>query len=422
MRLLIASFYFPPAGGAGVQRPLKFAEELARAGVDVHVLAPDDPRWIHRDEELSIAPTVSVHRAGYLGPRGRRPADELHGLRGLERFVRQVELGPRRLLLPDENVTWLATALPAAIRLIRSEAIDVVLTTSPPTSVHLVGAVSRRLTRARWVADLRDSIVAKEDRRVERIGARLKEKSNVPIARSVARNADAIVAVTETFANEMRELGARGPIFTIPNGSDFDEFEGLSYQPGERFRITHTGSFFGQRSAGSFLEALRGSDPAIIARFAGDFRRSERELLDRYQLGGRVELLGFVPRRRSLALQRDSEALLLLLPEIGGRGKDVPSGKLYEYLAAERPILAAVPQDGTAAGLIEATGAGTVVAPDNVEAMTAELNRLASQWRSGTLAAPKLSLEWKEKLSRTSRASDLLAVLAEVTGQPRRGR
>jgi glycosyltransferase involved in cell wall biosynthesis len=230
------------------------------------------------------------------------------------------------------------------------------------------------------------------------------------------------VTVTETFANEMRELGARGPIVTIPNGCDFDEFDGLSYQPSERFRITHTGSFFGQRSAGPFLEALHRSDPAIIARFAGDFRSSERELLNRYELGGRVELLGFVPRRRSLALQRDSDALLLLLPEIGGRGKDVPSGKLYEYLAAERPILAAVPQDGTAAGLIEATGAGIVVAPDDVEAMTAELNRLASQWRNGTLAAPSLSPEWKAKLSRTSRAGELLAVLDQVTCGPRRGR
>jgi len=173
MKVLLISFYFPPAGGAGVQRPLKFAGELARAGVDVHVLAPDDPRWLHRDEGLAVPANVSVHRARYIGPRGRRPAEELHGLRGLRRLARRLALTPRRLLLPDENVTWVATAIPRAVQLVRREKIDVVITTSPPSSVHLVGAAVRCLTGVSWVADLRDSIVAKSDRGFERLTVRV---------------------------------------------------------------------------------------------------------------------------------------------------------------------------------------------------------------------------------------------------------
>ena len=414
MKVLLISFYFPPAGGAGVQRPLKFAGELARAGVDVHVLAPDDPRWLHRDEGLVVPANVSVHRARYIGPRGRRPAEELHGLRGLRRLARRLALTPRRLLLPDENVTWVATAIPRAVQLVRREKIDIVITTSPPSSVHLVGAAVRCLTGASWVADLRDSIVAKSDRRFERLTVRVKEQGNVQVARLAARMADAIVTVTPTIAEEMRRLNARGPIATIPNGCDFDDFEGLEYHPSERFRITHTGSFFGARTAKPFLDALSRSDRRIVARFVGDFRASEREWAEQLDLAGRVELLGYVSRRRSLELQRDSEALLLLLPDAGERNKDVPSGKIFEYLAAERPILAAVPRDGKAAELIEATRSGNVVQADDPDALAAELGRMFEQWLAGVLPAPKLTAEWKEKLSRKSRARELLAVLENL--------
>src|ERR1700716_3659073 len=263
MKVLLVSFYFPPAGGAGVQRPLKFSGELARAGVDVHVLAPDDSRWLHRDEDVAVPANVSVHRARYVGPRGRRPAEELYQLRGLRRFSRRLALTPRRLLLPDENVTWAVTAIPRALQLIRKENIDIVIKTSQPSSVHLVGVAARCLTGVRWVADLRDSIVEKPDRRFERLPVRLKERGNLLVAHLVARMADAIVVVTATIAEEMRRLNGRAAISMIPNGCDFDDFDGLEHHQSERFLITHTGSFFGARTAGPFLDALSRSGPRI---------------------------------------------------------------------------------------------------------------------------------------------------------------
>lgn len=410
----MATFYFPPAGGGGVQRPLKLAEHLAAAGVEVFVLAPDDPRWIHRDEDLVVPDTVSVSRARYIGPRGRRPAEELYGRHGIDRLARQLALTPRRLFVPDENVAWLATAIPRALGLIRRERIDIVLTTSPPTSVHLIGAAAKRLTGVRWVADLRDSIVAKSDRRYERLAVKLKEQSSRQAARIVARHADAIVAVTPSIAEEERLLGARGPIFTIPNGCDFDDFEGVAYHRGDRFRLTHTGSFFGERTARPVLDALARADPAVVVRFIGDFRAAEREWSEQLGLGDRLQLQGFLPHRRVIELQRDSEALLLLLPELGPRGKDVPSGKLFEYLAAGRPILAAVPPDGAAAALIRETRAGVVVPPDDPDALAAALNRMVDDWRAGSLAVPEMTPECKHRLSRTTRAQELLEALEEV--------
>ena len=96
------------------------------------MLAPDDPHWIHRDDELPPPTNAWVHRARYIGPKGRKPAEELHGKQGMELAVTHARLFGRRLLVPDENVTWNLTAIPAAIRLVREHDIDVVLTTSPP--------------------------------------------------------------------------------------------------------------------------------------------------------------------------------------------------------------------------------------------------------------------------------------------------
>ena len=406
MKLLLVTLYFPPAGGGGVQRPLKFATHLPALGIETHVLAPDDPKWVHRDDDL-VPPTQAwIHRARYVGPKGRLPAEELHGLEGLPRAGRKAALAFRRVLVPDENVSWNLTAAPAAIRIARREGIDVVMTTSPPTSVHLVGAAVKRATGAKWIADLRDSLVTNPHRRVESRLVRAKEATGERVARLVARYADAVTAVTDPIGGELRVLGAKR-VETIPNGCDFEDFAGLSYEPGPRFRLTHTGSFFGRRSPRTILEALAGTDADIVARFVGDFRAADREWADRLDLGDRLELHPYLPRRQVLELQRDSEALLLLIPESGGRGRAVLSAKVFEYLAAERPILAAVPPDGAAANLIRETGAGVVVAPDDVHGLREALVRLEGDWRAGKLDGTPLSAEVRERLSRRARAEEL---------------
>ncbi len=415
MKVLLVSLYFPPAGGGGVQRPLKLATHLPELGIETHVLAPDDPKWIHRDDELQ-APTLAwVHRARYLGPRGRKPAEELHGSAGLERAAKQLQLAGRRLLVPDENVSWNVTAIPAAIRIARSEGIDVVLTTSPPSSVHLVGAAVKRATGIPWVADLRDSIVAHQHRDAERLLVRAKEQGEHAVARLVARFADAVTCVSDAIAEEVRSRSPHGRVVTIPNGSDFDDFAGLERQPSDRFRLTHTGSFFGKRDPRPFLTALAQSGLGdVVVRFVGDFRSADREWSESLDLGERLELVPYAPRRRALELQRDSEALLLLIPEAGGRGRGVLSGKVFEYLAAERPILAVVPPDGAAAELIRDSGAGVVVAPGDVEGMTAALRDLHARWRSGDLEQTPLSEDWKRKVSRRARSEELARLLEEL--------
>jgi glycosyltransferase involved in cell wall biosynthesis len=148
-----------------------------------------------------------------------------------------------------------------------------------------------------------------------------------------------------------------------------------------------------------------------VARFVGDFRAADREWAEGLGLGPRLELHPYLPRREALALQRDSDALLLLIPEAGGRGQGVLSGKVFEYLAAERPILAAVPPEGAAAELIRDTGSGIVAAPDDVPALTRALTDLRESWAAGALDGTVLSAEDRERLGRGARVEELAEVL-----------
>jgi glycosyltransferase involved in cell wall biosynthesis len=414
VKVLIVTLYFPPAGGGGVQRPLKFATHLPALGIETHVLAPDNPKWIHMDEELLPPTQAWVHRVRYLGPKGRRPSEELHGKRGVERALTQARLLPRRLVVPDEAATWNVTAIPAALRIARAEKIDVVLTTSPPGSVHFVGAAVKRALGVRWIADLRDSLLAHQDRRSDTAAVRMKARTVRVVAGLVARRADAIVTAFDSIGDEMRALSPAGRIVTIPNGSDFDDFDGMAYTPGERFRITHTGAFFGQRDPKPFLRALAESGlEDVVVRFVGGFRAADREFAESLGLADRVEVIPFVPRRQSLELQRDSEALLLILPEAGGRGTGVIPGKVFEYVAAERPILAAVPPGGAAAKLIDEIGAGIVAPVDDVDALRAALVELHARWKRGELSV-ELAPDVRERLSRRARVAELAELLQEL--------
>jgi glycosyltransferase involved in cell wall biosynthesis len=432
MRVLIVSFYFPPAGGGGVQRVLKLCRHLPELGVDVDVLAPDDPKWSAVDPGLAadIPPATTVHRARYRGPsHAQTPATRLAAAHGVGAIGLRAALLGRSLLLPDPEIAWFPDAVRAGTRAVREREIDVVLSTSPPNSVHVIAAAIARRTGVPQVADFRDSWLANPHRRYERRSVRAKRAAETRIAHRALRRIAAVSAVTPSIADEAAALVPPGTsVRVVANGCDFDEFDGLSYRRGERMRIVHAGSFFGQRSPRPFLAAfaallqarpeLRGR---VQAAFLGELRPADREWALGLGLGDALALEGFRPHAEALAAMRAADVLLLLVPRAGGRGLSVVSGKVYEYLAAERPIVALVPPEGDAAALLRDTGSAWIADPDDEGAIGTALAEAVAAWEADRLGERRLTPEWRVRLDRRTRARELAELLQSVM-RARRGR
>jgi glycosyltransferase involved in cell wall biosynthesis len=315
--------------------------------------------------------------------------------------------------------------VPAAIEIVRRRRIDVIMTTSPPPSVHLIGAAVAAAKGVPWVADLRDPWLNHPHRRYESRGVRAKRVVERRMARLVTRRADALVAVTDTIAAELRGLDptAAGKAHVIGHGIDVTDFEGLAHIPAQRFTIVHTGTFFGQRTPRPFLTGVRdllGRRPdlrgQVLVRFIGDLRASDRTWARDLGIDEAWEETGFIPFRRALAAQRSADALLLLIPHANGRGDSVLSGKVFEYLAARRPVLAAVPPGGAAAALVRSAGAGEVVDSDDTAAQSHALEAMIDRHRNGGLADIDMPPGLAEGMSRRARAEELAKVLHGVAG------
>ena len=209
MKLLLVTMYFPPAGGGGVQRPLKFATHLPAHGIETHVLAPDDPKWLHSDPELAPPTQAWIHRARYVGPRARKLADDLHGRQGLDRLSRQARSLSRRVLVPDENVGWNLTAIPAAVRIARTLPLNVAM------RMAIMGRQERLSAARMYELGLLTEVVAPDA-----LPGRLKE-----LAEMVNRNAP---------------LAVRGTRLAIRKGLGIPLYEAELLAEAYRERVLHT--------------------------------------------------------------------------------------------------------------------------------------------------------------------------------------
>jgi glycosyltransferase involved in cell wall biosynthesis len=289
-----------------------------------------------------------------------------------------------RLLVPDPFVvSWVPFAAAAARRLIRRQRIDCVITSSPPDSVHLVGlALGRR--RPPWIAELRDGWTYEPLRTPFPTG--LQRRLDARLERRVALAADGLVGATGAISDDLQRRYGR-PASTIRNAWDpaLDRELAAAEPPAlepDRINFVYTGSLGGIRGHDDrgLLAALRQisrEDAELAGRLrlviAGSLSAAERAELASAELAPVVRTVGELPHPQALQLQRQADALLL----ITSREVSIATGKLYEYLAAGRPILA-LAGDNEAAAIVAETGTGRTVAPDDVPAIRRALAAVAS--------------------------------------------
>jgi glycosyltransferase involved in cell wall biosynthesis len=288
-----------------------------------------------------------------------------------------------QVVVPDLYLlTWLPFALPQALRLARRERFDCVITSSPPESTHLVGLALRRLGIP-WIADFRDGWTFETLHDPWPLA--VQRHADSALERAVVRRADAVVGVTAPIADDLRDRYAPRRAAVITNGYDPElipsDVNGDPLLDPDRHSIVHTGRMaVVGRTPRPLLEGLRRlskESPEDAVRLeivlAGPLSQEERTLVEAPDLAGAVRAVGALDHDRSLRLQRAADSLLLFAQ--GSTRRSVATGKLYEYLAAARPILVLGEQSEAARIVVEAA-AGQVVAADDPAAIADGLRHL----------------------------------------------
>jgi glycosyltransferase involved in cell wall biosynthesis len=369
--VLVVAWWFPPLSGGGVHRPLHFVRHLDRRGFRVTVLTGRPARGERLDEGLlaKVPPSVRVVRVGRFDPflmwewikRGRAGSGDVASSPAATPGstaprVRLRDLVTEAIALPDRFVPWIVPAVTRAALALRGDEPQLVFSTAPPHSVHLVARLLAGLFAAPLVLDFRDPWAGNPFRRhVAPFFARL----DAALERSVVASAAQVVLNTAALERQFR---ARYPGFprvrTIPNGFDPDAFASLPPPTGGGtpglVEVAHFGQLYGLRSGRWLLHALaalKQERPEVAARVKvvlvgsidgeAEFRAQTRQL----GVADLVAIEPALPHARALARQRTSDVLLLLGPENREPEVQVP-GKLYEYFAAQRPILALARRGG----------------------------------------------------------------------------
>lgn len=395
------AYLFPPLGGAGVQRTLKFVRYLEPLGWDATVVSTRSRHYPARD--LSLLEEVPASTRVI-----RTPALPL---------LRWLSLVPYRLRLmrlfayltwPDGGLGWLPFALPAALRAARRERPDAIYSTSTPQAGHLAALVVNRLTGIPWVADFRDEWAA-DAFRADQPGALARLSAR--LERAITRRAARVVVAGEYFRLEGLEPGRR---VVIVNGVDEADLPEGVRPPAETFVLAHVGTIYGPRDPSPALRALA----ALVERGEIDGERVLVRLVGSMWLQGfappsgiRVEQTGYVDHARAVEEMCAATALLLYVP-----GSSLaPSGKLFEYLASGRPVLCLAHPDNLASRLVQEWDAGVVADPHDQEAIERALLELWRRWLEDRLPdQDEIRRRTLELYSRRAGAERLAAVLDEA--------
>ncbi|HEU5244669.1 MAG TPA: glycosyltransferase [Gaiellaceae bacterium] len=395
--ILLVAYLYPPVNAVSAHRPAGLRRAFESAGIGTTVLTSEISGSYDDDDAQRII------RAGDLRTRFRTQYQTLVGYREGPLEARGKPRRWTNYIVPDPTaVSWFPQALVQLLRVIRSDRPDVIVTTSGPESTHLLGLVARGFGIP-WVADYRDEWL-----RDVRHPAPLRVIDRA-LERQVARRSTIVTAVNDAIAADVaRSHGV--PAFTITNGFDrtvlADASDERASLDSTRFSLVYTGLLaldVGEqpvvnrgRDAQTFLDALAlllARDPSFATRLelvvAGPVSESERDLLTRGELGEVVRVLGLLPRARALGLQQAADGLLLIP---GGPG--ATTAKVYEYLAATKPIFAVTEQDGVAAELLRTAGEHTIAEGGDAGSLASALEAYLARWSAdGAAYEPRAGFE-----------------------------
>ncbi len=372
-KLLIITYYWPPAGGPGVQRWLKFVKYLPDFGVQPIVYIPENPTYPITDEGLlkEVSDKAIILKNKIFEPyqlasifskkQTQKISSGIIPAAKKQSFLEKLLLWVRgNLFIPDARKYWVNPSVAYLKNYIQENNIDTIVTSGPPHSLHLIGLKLKEQLNIKWLADFRDPWTTIGYHKALKLSTYANKKHKL-LESKVLNTADTIIVTSKTTKTEFQLITSK-PIEVITNGYDIENIPRQTMD--EKFTISHIGSFLSNRNPKIFWEVLQelvSENEAFAAQFQlkliGKVSQEILYSISLYQLDAYSNNLGYVSHLEAIEHQRKSQVVLLI--EIDSEEtKSIIPGKLFEYMVSERPIIAIGPKDSDFSEIITSTNTG----------------------------------------------------------------
>lgn len=425
-RALIVTYYWPPAGGPGVQRWLKFVKYFKEFGVEPIVYIPENPNYPLVDENFSaeIPSNVEIIKHPIKEPyrfakffskkktkqmsSGIIPKKDSTAIEKLMLYVRG------NFFIPDARVGWVKPSVKYLSDYLENNDVDVVITTGPPHSLHLIGMQLKKELNVKWIADFRDPWTTIHYHKSLRLN-KTSEKKHKALEAAVLNTADVVTVTSPTTKKEFEKITNK-PIEVITNG--FDITEEVNYNRDLKFSISHIGSLLSERNPKNLWYILAeickkntSFKKDLELKFAGAVSDEVKESLSEFNLDENSKFLGYVSHSEALKLQNESQVLLLVEINSAETRAIIP-GKLFEYLAAKRPIIALGPNKSDIEAIVDETKSGRFFDYSEDKELKNEILRLYEQYKTGDL---QVASEGVDRFSRRQLTKQMSALIKDVS-------
>lgn len=372
-KVLIITYYFPPAGGPGVQRWLKFVKYLPDFGIQPIVYIPKNPTYPIIDQNLvsEISDKAIILKRRILEPYGiasifskkntKKISSGIIPLKKKQSTIEKMLLWIRgNLFIPDARILWVKPSVRYLEKYIKKNEIDTIITSGPPHSMHLIGLELKDKLDIKWIADFRDPWTTIGYHKNLKL-SNYSENKHLELEEEVLNAADTIIVTSENTKKEFRSITGK-PIEIITNG--YDEEYITVKELDKKFSLAHIGSFLSERNPKILWESLSElvkHNPEFASHFElkliGTVSEEILETIHTYNLDDYLNLVGYVSHKEAIIHQKTSQVLLLIEINTFQTISIIP-GKLFEYMVSGRPIIAIGPRSSDFASIIAKTNSG----------------------------------------------------------------